>query len=133
MTKMEDHNLEVVRVLFGNKFLIILTCSILFVHCTPKKNHNIKISKERLYGEWVLKRGEKQINYPYIVFFDNDSAVFHSRADTIYEFTFFIKNDSLYLVDIYGKKYVNKIMELNDRSVIFEGIADVTKTQVYEK
>ena len=130
---MEDHNLEVVRVLFGNKFLIILTCSILFVHCTPKKNHNITISKERLYGEWVLKRGEKQINYPYIVFFDNDSAVFHSRADTIYEFKFFIKNDSLYLVDIYGKKYVNKIMELNDKSVIFEGIADVTKTQVYEK
>ena len=133
MTKMEDHNLEVARVLFGNKFLIILTCSILFVHCTPKKNHNITISKERLYGEWVLKRGEKQINYPYIEFFYNDSAVFHSRADTIYEFTFFIKKDSLYLVDIYGKKYVNKIMKLNDRSVIFEGLADVTKTQVYEK
>ena len=133
MTKKEDHNLEIVRVLIGNKSLIILTCSILFVHCTPKKNHNITISKERLYGELVLKRGEKQINYPYIVFFDNDSAVFHSRADTIYEFTFFIKNDSLYLVDIYGKKYVNKIMELNDKSVIFEGIADVNKTQVYEK
>ncbi|EFA90942.1 hypothetical protein HMPREF0650_0170 [Hoylesella buccalis ATCC 35310] len=78
-------------------------------------------------------RGEKQVNYPYIEFFDNDSAVFHSRADTIYQFTFSIRKDSLYLVDIYGKKYVNKIMELNDRSVIFEGIADVTKTQVYEK
>ena len=133
MTKMEYHNLEVARVHFGNKFLIILTCSILFVSCTLKKNHNITISKERLYGEWVLKRGEKQVNYPYIEFFYNDSAVFHSRADTIYEFTFFIKKDSLYLVDIYGKKYVNKIMKLNDRSVIFEGLADVTKTQVYEK
>ncbi len=86
-----------------------------------------------LYGEWVLVGGEEQVNYPYIEFFNDSSAVLHSQADTIYRFTFFIRNDSLYLIDIYGKKYVNRIRELSDKTVTFDGIADVNENQTYER
>ena len=47
--------------------------------------------------------------------------------------TFFIRNDSLYLTDINGKKYVSRIRKLSSTTVIFDGIADVKKKQTYEK
>ena len=45
----------------------------------------------------------------------------------------FIRNDSLYLTNIYGKKYVSRIRKLSSTTVIFDGIADVKKKQTYEK
>lgn len=72
-------------------------------------------------------------NYPDIEFCDS-SAILYSQADTIYRFTFFIRNDSLYLTDIYGKKYaLIRIRKLSCTTVIFDGIADVKKKQTYEK
>lgn len=44
-----------------------------------------------------------------------------------------IRNDSLYLTNIYGKKYVSRIRKLSSTTVIFDGIADVKKKQTYEK
>ena len=76
-----------------------------------------------LYGEWELV-GKEQVNYPNIEFLKDSSAVLHSQADTIYRFTFFIRNDTLVLVDINGNKHVNKICELNDKTVVLDGIAD---------
>ena len=85
-----------------------------------------------LYGEWELVEKE-QVNYPNIEFLKDSSAVLYSQADTIYRFTFFIRNDSLYLTDINGKKYVSRIRKLSSTTVIFDGIADVKKKQTYEK
>lgn len=73
------------------------------------------------------------VNYPNIEFFADSSAILYSQADTIYRFTFFIRNDSLYLTDINGKKYVSRIRKLSSTTVIFDGIADVKKKQTYEK
>ena len=86
-----------------------------------------------LYGEWTLVDGEHQVNYPDIEFFADSSAILYSQADTIYRFTYFIRNDSLYLTDIYGKMYVSRIRKLSCTTVIFDGIADVKKKQTYEK
>ena len=80
-----------------------------------------------LYGEWELVEKE-QVNY-----LKDSSAVLHSQADTIYRFTFFIRNDSLVLVDINGNKHVNKICELNDKTVVLDGIADVHEKQTYKR
>lgn len=85
-----------------------------------------------LYGEWELVEKE-QVNYPNIEFLKDSSAVLHSQADTIYRFTFFIRNDSLVLVDINGNKHVNKICELNDKTVVLDGIADAHEKQTYKR
>ena len=85
-----------------------------------------------LYGEWELV-GKEQVNYPNIEFLKDSSAVLYSQADTIYRFTFFIRNDSLVLVDINGNKHVNKICELNDKTVVLDGIADVHEKQTYKR
>lgn len=134
MTKMEIHNLGKAPAPFGNKIHIMLIFILqLILSCNPQKTNDGILSKEILYGEWALVDGEHQVNYPNIEFFTDSSAILYSQADTIYRFTFFIRNDSLYLTNIYGKKYVSRIRKLSSTTVIFDGIADVKKKQTYEK
>ena len=119
----------------GNIYIYILITLFTLPACAPQKKHNIIVSEDMLYGEWELV-GKEQVNYPNIEFLKDSSAVLHSQADTIYRFTFFIRNDSLVLVDINGNKHVNKICELNDKTVVLDGIADVhenrpTKDETY--
>lgn len=116
----------------GNIYIYILITLFTLPACAPQKKHNIIVSEDMLYGEWELVRKE-QVNYPNIEFLKDSSAVLHSQADTIYRFTFFIRNDSLVLVDINGNKHVNKICELNDKTVVLDGIADVHEKQTYKR
>ena len=57
----------------------------------------------------------------------------YSQADTLYRYTYCLQNDSLYLNDINGKQYVNKINKVDDETIMFEGIADVKGIQIYHK
>lgn len=116
----------------GNIYIYILITLFTLPACAPQKKHNIIVSEDMLYGEWELVEKE-QVNYPNIEFLKDSSAVLHSQADTIYRFTFFIRNDSLVLVDINGNKDVNKICELNDKTVVLDGIADVHEKQTYKR
>ena len=116
----------------GNLYIYILITLFTLPACAPQKKHNIIVSEDMLYGEWELVEKE-QVNYPNIEFLKDSSAVLHSQADTIYRFTFFIRNDSLVLVDINGNKHVNKICELNDKTVVLDGIADVHEKQTYKR
>ena len=116
----------------GNIYIYILITLFTLPACAPQKKHNIIVSEDMLYGEWELV-GKEQVNYPNIEFLKDSSAVLHSQADTIYRFTFFIQNDSLVLVDINGNKHVNKICELNDKTVVLDGIADVHEKQTYKR
>ena len=117
---------------WGNIYIYILITLFTLPACAPQKKHNIIVSEDMLYGEWELVEKE-QVNYPNIEFLKDSSAVLHSQADTIYRFTFFIRNDSLVLVDINGNKHVNKICELNDKTVVLDGIADVHEKQTYKR
>lgn len=116
----------------GNIYIYILITLFTLLACAPQKKHNIIVSEDMLYGEWELV-GKEQVNYPNIEFLKDSSAVLHSQADTIYRFTFFLRNDSLVLVDINGNKHVNKICELNDKTVVLDGIADVHEKQTYKR
>ena len=117
---------------WGNIYIYILIILFTLPACAPQKKHNIIVSEDMLYGEWELV-GKEQVNYPNIEFLKDSSAVLHSQADTIYRFTFFIRNDTLVLVDINGNKHVNKICELNDKTVVLDGIADVHEKQTYKR
>ena len=117
---------------WGNIYIYILITLFTLPACAPQKKHNIIVSEDMLYGEWELVEKE-QVNYPNIEFLKDSSAVLHSQADTIYRFTFFIRNDTLVLVDINGNKHVNKICELNDKTVVLDGIADVHEKQTYKR
>lgn len=116
----------------GNIYIYILITLFTLPACAPQKKHNIIVSEDMLYGEWELVEKE-QVNYPNIEFLKDSSAVLYSQADTIYRFTFFLRNDSLVLVDINGNKHVNKICELNDKTVVLDGIADVHEKQTYKR
>lgn len=117
-----------------NQYIYIMIGLCFFLSCTSKKKKQSRIiSKDMLFGEWTLVGGEKQINYPTIEFFKDGSAVLYSQADTLYRFTFSIRNDSLFLADINGKKYANKIEDLNAKTLALDGIADVKEKQMFER
>ena len=105
----------------------------LILSCNPQKTNDGISSKDILYGEWALVDGEHQVNYPNIEFFADSSAILYSQADTIYRFTFYTRNDTLFLVDVYGKRYVNRIKKLTNNTIVFDGIADVDKKQTYKR
>ena len=105
----------------------------LILSCNPQKTNDGISSKDILYGEWALVDGEHQVNYPNIEFFADSSAILYSQADTIYRFTFYTRNDTLFLVDVYGKRYVNRIKKLTNNTIVFDGIADVDKEQTYKR
>ena len=90
-------------------------------------------TNEDLVGHWTLNGGERQINYPEIEFFNDSTVELYSRADTLYRYTYCLQNDSLYLNDINGRQYVNKINKVDDETIMFEGIADVKGIQIYHK
>ena len=46
---------------------------------------------------------------------------------------FYSRNDTLFLVDVYGKRYVNRIKKLTNNTIVFDGIADVDKEQTYKR
>ena len=90
-------------------------------------------TNEDLVGHWTLNGGERQINYPEIEFFNDSTVELYSLADTLYRYTYCLQNDSLYLNDINGRQYINKINKVYDETIIFEGIADVKGIQIYHK
>lgn len=132
MTKMAIHNLGKVLVQIGRNFFIVFTCSVLLLSCSnPSKNNTI--SEKYIYGEWNLESGEKQVNYPCIIFHNDSSVELFSRADTVYYFTFFIRKDTLYTSDIYGKQYKNKIIELKKNTLVLKNIIDIYQKQKYTR
>ena len=93
----------------------------------------MEISANILCGKWSLEGEEKRVNYPEMEFCKDRTAVLYSQADTIYRFTFYTRNDTLFLVDVYGKRYVNRIKKLTNNTIVFDGIADVDKEQTYKR
>ena len=99
----------------------------------PKIDNTEFCTNEDLVGHWTLNGGERQINYPEIEFFNDSTVELYSQADTLYRYTYCLQNDSLYLNDINGRQYVNKINKVDDETIMFEGIADVKGIQIYHK
>lgn len=91
-----------------------------------------RIDEVDLLGEWTLS-STTQINYPSVSFSSDSMAVFTSQADTIYRYRYFVKWDSLILIDIDGKQSRFKILELSKSSLIFNGLPDQEGKQVYSR
>lgn len=114
------------------KLFIWITIFLIF-SCSPSRKHELEISANILCGKWSLEGEEKWVNYPEMEFCKDRTAVLYSQADTIYRFTFYTRNDTLFLVDVYGKRYVNRIKKLTNNTIVFDGIADVDKEQTYKR
>lgn len=119
--------------IYKSKCIYIVLFVFSLVSCTLQNKNARTMSNEMLLGDWELVEGDKQVNYPNIEFLVDSTAVLYSQADTLYRFTYFIRADSLYLIDINGGKYIHRIKELTDKIVIFDGIAGVNKEQKYKR
>lgn len=99
------------------------------LQCTLDVSHHFE--QKQILGEWILK--ENQINYPSLEFNADSSAVFTSRADTLYRFRFVVKGDSLILTDINNNISVNRIKTLNETELTFCQLLEHDKEQAYRR
>ena len=104
--------------------------ALLFVklQCTKPGQH---FDQKKLVGRWVIIKN--QINYPSLQFNSDSTAIFRSRADTVYYFNFLIKGDSLILKDINDNETINRIKRLDDAQLVFYNLLEHEKKQVYNR
>jgi hypothetical protein len=109
--------------------LLYIGLLLLAVQCKQVTSNHFE--QKEILGEWILT--ENQINYPSLQFNIDSSAVFRSRADTIYRFQYIIKGDSLILKDINNKETLNRIKILDKSKLVFYNLLEHDKEQVYKK
>lgn len=109
----------------------ILYIGLLLLTAQCKQKVTNHFEQKEILGEWELS--ENQINYPSLQFNTDSSAVFRSRADTIYRFRYTIKGDSLILKDIDNKETINRIKNLDKSRLVFYNLLEHDKEQVYKK
>src|SRR5580765_3547723 len=105
-------------------FFIFFMCSC----STSKKNY--KPWSKLIEGEWKLVEPSDQVNYPTIEFIKKD-ATFNSFADTIFYYSYKLKENDLILNDGINSKRHNKIIQLTQDSLIFETLLKKPTHQVY--
>ena len=102
------------------------------VICLPiQSNVSGQIQSKQLFGKWVLKDKLEQINFPIIFFNEDSSAIFNSRADTLYRFTFLCADSNLVLRDINNRLTYWRIKQISKTKLVLDGLFENPGHQVY--
>ena len=81
-----------------------------------------------------LEGEEKRVNYPEMEFCKDRTAVLYSQADTIYRFTFYTRNDTLFLVDVNGNVVGNNRPDVQfDKHGVHTNVEYDTQTRSMNK
>lgn len=83
-----------------------------------------------IQGTWILQDKEA-VNYPKIIFNNDSTAIFRSEGDTIYRFTYLLRDSDLVLQDLYGTQEMYKILRLNKDSLVFRSLRENQERQIY--
>nr|WP_295279929.1 hypothetical protein [uncultured Prevotella sp.] len=115
------------------KLFIWITIFLIF-SCSPSRKHELDISANILCGKWSLEGEEKRVNYPEMEFCKDRTAVLYSQADTIYRFTFYTRNDTLFLVDVNGNVVGNNRPDVQfDKHGVHTNVEYDTQTRFMNK
>lgn len=130
---MEKQSLE-----FGISKIILLSFYIFyfFINCTSRTECEF-IPQESLYGSWILTENrtalstESQINYPEIIFRQDSLAIFRSRGDTIFYYSYYLDGCCLYLQNEKYRSNCNQIIKLSNDTLTFKTLIENDKEQKY--
>lgn len=102
------------------------------VSCVQPKQQ--KIEAGFLVGDWELKHSGKNVaTYPEISFGKDSSATFYSSGDTVYNYSYAVRNDTVILTDIFGKTSLGIIRRLDSCNLVFDRLAECGKPLHYCK
>jgi hypothetical protein len=104
---------------------------IVFFSCNYK--NGLRNGNKLIIGRWFLDSKQKQINYPEVVFYNDSTAVFTSRGDSIYYFNYFLDGSSLILKNINNIKEKYEINKLTKDSLIFNDLRENEFSQIYTR
>ncbi len=102
------------------------------VSCVQPKQQ--KIEADFLVGNWELKHNGKGVaTYPAISFGKDSSTIFHSCGDTVYSYSYTVRNDTVVLTDIFGKSSLGIIRKLDSSNLVFDRLAECGRPLHYCK
>lgn len=113
--------LNKIKILFFLLILSIISCS------TTKNSFNINVVEKT----WHLNK--KQVNFPTVIFYSNNTCIFSSMGNTLYRFNYKIKNNYLILEDLNKNISKDKILKVSKDSLIFESLWTNKEKQIYVK
>jgi hypothetical protein len=102
----------------------------IFAFCSCNFNNQNK--KTIIYGSWILQNKES-INYPEIIFNKDLTAIFKSKADTIYRYYYEFNGSKIILKDLNNKKETYEVLKLNKDSLVFRSLRENLSQQIYIK
>ena len=97
--------------------------------CATTEQHK---ETNSIQGSWVLQ-DQDAINYPQIIFNKDSTAIFKSKGDTIYRFTYFLQGANLILQDNTGNQEIYEILRLSRDSLVFNSLRENRSHQIYIK
>ena len=107
-------------------FLLPLTITgFLILGCDSKANTNFK---DKIKGEWYLN---KWTVYNKLIFYDSTVFV-DNHVDTVFTLNYRVSNDTLTTWNNYNE-YKNRIISLDDSTLILDGIHDLKEKLIYTK
>lgn len=112
------------KVLLNLVILVLFSCNY---------NNGLRNGNKLIIGRWFLDSTQNQINYPEVVFYNDSTAVFTSRGDTIYYFNYFLDGSSLILKNINNIKEKYEINKLTKDSLIFNDLRENESSQIYTR
>lgn len=113
------------------RFFAIL--SVCFIACSAPQTQYQKTetAKSKLIGTWYLNEWDL---YNKIYFQDSIHVVFDNHIDTLYAYTYQLKDDTLFLFKKYQEQVnYNVILKLTDDSLIFANLLDKQGVQKYTR
>ena len=97
--------------------IFLLPLYLLFGSCTSQSNTKINISDNNLIGCWKLK--DDGISYVQLHFKKDSTAIFTSRADTVYRFRYRAYKNYL-ILEAKNRFYKCPIIECSDSTLSFK-------------
>lgn len=123
-------HLQKVHKTFGLPLLGLILLLVCTAYMKKETEYRQKKPESILYGSWILQNKDA-INYPQIIFNEDYTAIFKSRGDTIYRFTYLLKGANLTLQSITGEEETYEIVKLNNDSLVFNGLRENLEQQIY--
>lgn len=114
-----------------NRYTLVLLYISIFLSCRTGGKQLVNVNNNNLIGCWKQKVNE--ISYPTLYFARDSTAVFTSKADTVYRFKYWTEKGTLMLVDNNNKVYECLIIGYSDSVFSFRDEVVNKKVLSYQR
>lgn len=111
-------------------YIALIIAMIFLDECVSHSNSGVSYNNSEVIGCW--KQSGTNLSYTYLIFKRDSTAIFESKADTIYRFKYWVTKNELILEDV-NRIYKCPILELTIKKFTFEDVVVNKKKLFYQR